>query len=257
MMTVLLCLTAFFASLLTFFSGFGLGTILAPVMMFYFPVEVAIAMTGIVHFLNNIFKLVLTGHNANKDVVLRFGIPAVIAAFVGAYLLIKVANFSPLISYTAFDHQFEIYPQKIIIAVFLIFFALVDIIPYFSTLQFSRNMLPIGGALSGFFGGLTGSQGALRSAFLIKSGMTKDAFIGTTVIISTMVDFTRLSVYANGFLDQVNASNLPIIIFATLSAFIGAFLGNKLLKKVTIQSLQRFVAGFLIVIAIFLGLGWI
>ena len=52
---VIISLITFFAAVLTFFSGFGLGTILTPVMMVFFPVEVAIAFTGIVHFSNNIF----------------------------------------------------------------------------------------------------------------------------------------------------------------------------------------------------------
>jgi uncharacterized membrane protein YfcA len=58
---VAVSVVALLASLLTFFSGFGLGTILTPVMVFFFPIEVAIALTGVVHFTNNIFKLILGG----------------------------------------------------------------------------------------------------------------------------------------------------------------------------------------------------
>ena len=77
---IILCAAAFLTSLLTFFSGFGLGTILLPVFAIFFPVEVAIAITGGVHFLNNLFKLSLVGLNAEKEVVLRFGIPAFISS---------------------------------------------------------------------------------------------------------------------------------------------------------------------------------
>lgn len=49
-------LTAFIASALTFFSGFGPGTILMPAFTLLFPVEIAIAATAVVHFLNNFFK---------------------------------------------------------------------------------------------------------------------------------------------------------------------------------------------------------
>ena len=51
---------ALIASLLTFFSGFGLGTILTPVLVIFFPVEIAIALTGIVHLLNNFFKIAIS-----------------------------------------------------------------------------------------------------------------------------------------------------------------------------------------------------
>ena len=50
MEVVIISLVAFLAAILTFFSGFGLGTILTPIMMIYFPVEIAVAFTGIVHF---------------------------------------------------------------------------------------------------------------------------------------------------------------------------------------------------------------
>lgn len=253
----IISLVAFIVAILTFFSGFGLGTILTPVMMIFFPVEVAIALTGVVHFSNNIFKLFLVGKNFNKEVLLRFGIPAVLFAFIGALLLVKIPNFEPLYSYHLFDKRFEVYPLKLLVAVFMMFFALIDLIPYFSKLQFDKSKLPIGGAFSGFFGGLTGAQGALRSAFLIRAGLSKETFIGTTVIISSFVDFTRLSVYASRILNLELKENLPLLVCATLSAMIGAFIGNKLLKKVTLQFLQYSVAIVLFLLSLALGLGWI
>ncbi len=52
---IIICIVAFLTSILTFFSGFGLGTILMPVFALFFPVEVAIALTSVVHFSNNLF----------------------------------------------------------------------------------------------------------------------------------------------------------------------------------------------------------
>ncbi len=254
---LLISIVAFFVAILSFFSGFGLGTILTPVMMIFFSVEVAIALTGIVHFSNNIFKLVLVGKNFNKDVLLRFGIPAVIFAFIGAMLLVKIPNIEPLHSYQLFGKTFEIFPIKLIVALFMMFFAVIDLIPYFNTLQFDKSKLPIGGALSGFFGGLTGAQGALRSAFLIRAGLSKEAFIGTTVVISSFVDFTRLGVYSTRIMNLDLKENLPLLISATLAAITGAFIGNKLLKKLTLKFLQVSVAILLLVLSLALGLGWI
>jgi uncharacterized protein len=254
---VIVSIVAFLTALLTFFSGFGLGTLLAPVLMLFFPIDVAIALTGIVHFFNNIFKLVLVGKNVNKEVFIRFGIPAIIFAFIGAYVLLQIPNMQPLFSYQLFGKTFSVYPLKLTIAILILFFAMMDVLPYFNKLQFDKNKLPIGGALSGFFGGLAGTQGALRSAFLIRAGLSKEAFIGTTVVISSLVDFTRLSVYATRMMQLNLKENLPLLICATLSAMTGAFIGNKLLKKVTINFLKITVVIFLIIIGITLGLGWI
>ena len=254
---VIISISAFVVAILTFFSGFGLGTILTPVFMLFFPVELAIALTGVVHFFNNIFKLFLVGRNANKAVLLRFGIPAVIAAIFGSWLLLNITNLQPLFSYSAFGKYFEVYPVKFIISILLIIFASMDLIPYFSKLQFSKDKLPIGGALSGFFGGLSGNQGALRSAFLIKAGLTKEAFIGTAVVVSTFVDFTRLSMYATKFTKSGLTDNLTLVICATLAGIAGSYLGNKLLKKITLRFLQITIAIMLIMISLALGVGLI
>ncbi|MBS4013616.1 MAG: sulfite exporter TauE/SafE family protein [Bacteroidetes bacterium] len=252
---LIISIAAFLVAILTFFSGFGLGTILTPVFMIFFPVDLAIALTGVVHFFNNIFKLILVGKNADKSTLLRFGIPAVIAAIVGAWLLLHIPDAKPLFSYYMFGKLFDVYPVKFIISIILIIFASMDLMPYFSKLQFKKNKLPIGGALSGFFGGLSGNQGALRSAFLIKAGLSKEAFIGTAVVVSTFVDFTRLSVYATRFTKAGLTENINLVIIATLAAIAGAYIGNKLLKKITLHFVQITVAIMLILLSLALGAG--
>jgi uncharacterized protein len=252
---LLISITAFLAAILTFFSGFGLGTLLTPVFMVFFPVEMAIALTGVVHLFNNIFKLVLVGKHANKEVLWRFGAPAVIFAFVGAWLLINLEDTEPVFQYSLMGNTFSVYQVKFLIAVLLMVFALMDLIPWFRKLEFGRDKLPIGGAMSGFFGGLSGNQGALRSAFLIRAGMSKEAFIGTAVVVSSLVDFTRIGVYASSFSSSGLMENLQIVIPATLAAISGAFIGNKLLKKITLSFIRNLVAVLLILIALGLALG--
>ena len=254
---VIIGIAAFLTAILTFFSGFGLGTILTPVFVIFFPVEVAIALTGVVHFTNNLFKIVLVGRSADKTVLLRFGIPAILLAFVGAWLLLRIAEMPALHAYELWNREFVITPVKLIIAIILITFSVLEISPSFRKIQFGRDKLFIGGALSGFFGGLTGIQGALRSAFLIKSGLSKEAYIGTGVVIASLVDFTRLSVYASRFASADLQGNIPLLLTATLAAIAGAWLGKKLLKKVTLRSIQLLVALMLILISLAMGSGLI
>lgn len=254
---LIIVVAAFVTAILTFFSGFGLGTILTPVFMLFFPVDLAIALTGVVHFFNNLFKIILVGRKADRAVLIRFGVPAVIASFVGAWVLLHIPDSQPLFDYTLFGKTFEVYPVNLIISVLLIIFATMDLIPYFDKMQFGREKLPLGGVLSGFFGGLSGNQGALRSAFLIKAGLTKEAFIGTAVVVSTFVDFTRLSVYATRFVKSGLSDNIMLVVFAILAAISGAYIGNRLLKKVTIKYIQILIAIMLIIVSLALGSGLI
>jgi uncharacterized membrane protein YfcA len=252
---IILCAAALVTSLLTFFSGFGLGTILMPVFAIFFPIDLAIALTGVVHFLNNIFKLTLVGLKADKEVVIRFGVPAFVAALIGAYLLSQISNLPSLYAYTLWNSEHVITPVKLIVATLLIFFALIEVVPYFKNLQFDKDKLVIGGLLTGFFGGLSGNQGALRSAFLIKSELSKEAFIATGIVIACIVDFSRLGVYMTRFSRSDLQGNLASVTGATVSAFVGAYAGNLLLKKVTMKAVQWIVTIMLILLSITLGLG--
>lgn len=254
---IIISVAAFLTSGLTLFSGFGLGTLLMPVFAIFFPIHIAVGMTAIVHFANNIFKLALVGRNADKSTVIRFGMPAILSAFVGAFLLRWLSDLQPLYSYSLLENNFQIMPVKIIIAILMLVFALFELVPKFEKLSFPKKYLPLGGVLSGFFGGLSGHQGALRSAFLIKTGLSKESFIGTGVVIACLIDVTRLSVYSNHFAISGIEENSILLIIATLSAFLGAFIGNRLIKKITLSTVKIIVAIMLLLIAIGLGTGLI
>jgi uncharacterized membrane protein YfcA len=253
---IFIALTAFAGAGLTFFSGFGLGTLLTPVFAIFFPLEVAVALTAIVHLLNNLFKLYLVGNQANKSIVKIFGIPSVLAAFAGAYCLERLGNHhQPLFTHILFGKTCDVTVLGIVMGILLVIFALFEILPSLSKLSFDKRFLPVGGLLSGFFGGLSGHQGALRSAFLMKLGLEKNVFIGTGVAIACLIDFSRLTVYFNKSTHLTNLSHLGILTTATFSAFAGAYLGNKFLKKMTISTLQYIVAGALMLFGLGLIVG--
>ncbi|MFT5901400.1 MAG: putative membrane protein YfcA, partial [Bacteroidia bacterium] len=244
---------AAFASLLTFFSGFGLGTILTPAFMLFFDIEVAIALTGIVHLLNNLFKMGLVGIKANWGVVLRFGAPAVVGAFIGAWILLTFSVSEPLYTYQLMGKTMEVFTVNLIVAALMAFFAVFEIIPALKKMEFDKNKLIVGGAISGFFGGLSGHQGALRSAFLIRYGLSKEVFIATGIIIASFIDITRLGLYFTR-MERINIlDNIPILTVAVLSAFLGAYFGRKLLKKVTLDFVQWTVAVMILILSALLA----
>jgi uncharacterized membrane protein YfcA len=251
----LICVTAFVASGVTLLSGFGLGTILMPVFAVFFPVPTAIVLTAVVHFLNNLFKLGLVGRFAERTVIVRFGLPGVVAAFPGAWLLATLSNLPPAMRYHFAGRDISIMPVNVIVAILIVAFVLAELLPWFQRLSFEQKYLPLGGALSGFIGGLSGHQGALRSAFLIKCGLSKESFIGTGVVIACLVDVSRIAGYGT-LLSLGNADkHVSLLVAATGSAFLGAYLGNRLVKKVTMRTIQVLVSILLVGIAVGLGSG--
>lgn len=254
-MLIVICLTALLASLLTFFSGFGLGTILMPVFALFFPIEIAIALTAVVHLLNNIFKLFLVGITKQRAIIVRFGIPSMLASFIGAWCLNLLSGSSTAFNFQLIGYVFETNLVNICIASLIIIFTLFEISPQLQKIQFGAKHLTAGGLISGFFGGLSGNQGALRSMFLIKAKLSKEDFIATGVLIACMVDVARLPVYATKYWGVNIWENKWMLVSATLSAFVGAYLGSKFLKKITLDFLHYFVTGMLMVLALLLGFG--
>ncbi len=254
-MEVIIALAAFAASLLTLFSGFGLGTILTPIFGIFFPLNIAVALTGIVHLLNNLFKLTLLGKEASRDLVLRFGIPSVAGGFVGAIALAALSQLPTLFTWECCGKTLEVTLLKLAISVLMIVFALMEILPALKNLNFTGKHLTLGGLVSGFFGGLSGHQGALRTAFLVNCGLKKEAFIATGVVIACLVDFTRLPIYFTRFSSGELINQWPLLLIATLSAFAGAFLGKRFLKHTTMQTVHKLTAAMIIGIALLLAAG--
>lgn len=250
-----ICVTAFIAAGLTLFSGFGLGTILMPVIAIFFSVPIAVAVTAIVHLLNNLLKLSLLWQDVNGRILLAFGLPALLAAIPGAMLLDYLAQLEPLVRYQLGQTMFAILPVKLAAGILLIVFATAELLPFLSRLGDYRLGLPIGGLLSGFFGGLSGHQGAFRSAFLIQARLSKESFVATNAAIATLIDISRLAVYGLTFEWASILEQGMLVLLATISAFAGVFIGTRLLRKITIGFIRKLVAVMLYVLGGLLCVG--
>src|SRR5688572_22370544 len=105
MIYIVTCAIAFLASGLTFFSGFGLGTLLLPAFAMFFPVGLAVALTAVVHFLNGVFKLFLLWRHIEWEAVWKFGVPAILGALAGAATLLSISDAQPLLTYSLFGRE--------------------------------------------------------------------------------------------------------------------------------------------------------
>lgn len=253
---------ALIAASLTLYSGFGLGTLLLPVFALFYPVEVAVGATAVVHGANNVFKVSLLGRHADRQVVIGFGLVAIASAILGASLLALLAGTGG-----QFEWQFaglggSTTPLKVLMGALMLVFAVFELAPRFRALQFDRKYLPLGGFLSGFFGGLSGHQGALRSAFLVKSGLSTEAFVGTSSVIGLLVDVVRILTYAVFMFWAGTVFTIPpgtggLVLTGILAAFSGVLIGKRYLHKVTMGAVQALTGALLLIIAVLLGSGFI
>lgn len=248
---ILIILFSFLASALTFFSGFGLNTLLMPVFALFFPLDIAISLTAVVHVLNNCFKLGLIGKHTDFNILLYFGLPAMLASFAGAYVLTHIVQTQALYTYTISSKTFTITWIKIITGTLILVFMVIERVSELKKLSVSPRWISFGGLLSGFFGGLSGHQGALRSVFLVRITMEKKMYVATSASIAFMIDIARLTIYGQNTLSYtVLKENLFILLIAIASAFTGAFIGNFYLKKMTYKYIQKLVTLFLCIVSL-------
>jgi len=237
----LIALVAAVASALTIVSGFGLGTLLLPAFALFLPVPTAVAATAIVHLLNNLLKGTLLRSRADWQTVLAFGLPAVPAAMLGGWLLGRTPA------------------PGVVVGLILITFGVLELLPWVQRLRAPRWSMPLGGALTGLVGGLTGQQGALRSIFLLKGGMAPDRFIATGVMIAVLIDLSRLGAYWAAFDNAAipHGRDWPLIATGTAAALTTSFFAVRRIEKVTIRSVRFSVAALLLVIGAGMATGWL
>ena len=248
---VVIIIVAFGASMLTFFSGFGLGTLLTPAFLLFFPLPIAISLTAVVHFLNNLFKFGLIGKYVNKKVLLGFGLPAIIGVIPGVWLLSTLDHLPTLYTYLFLAKSYSITWLGLSMGLLMIFFSLSEFSSGSKEVP-NKVSLAGGGFISGFFGGLSGHQGALRSSFLIRMNLSKEAFVATGVAISLFVDLTRIPMYYESWLKELGSNEWYLVILAVVPAFIGAYFGKKYLKKTSITFVRSTVGVMLIIFGLLL-----
>jgi len=253
---IILIAAALCGSFMSFFCGFGLGTLLLPAFLIILPAPAAIAASALVHMANNLFKLFLLGRHADKHLLLTFGLWSVAGALLGAITLGYAGGLSIKYTYTLLGYPAEITLLNTLLGMVIIGFSWFELSTAAERgIGMGRNALTAGGLLSGFFGGLSGHQGALRSAFLMRAGLSKEAFMGTRVVCACMVDLSRIAVYASDI--TTSWHDIPWVygIAAVISAFTGAWLGNRFLKKIELPLLNRIVSIALILFGLKLILG--
>ncbi|MDF2500256.1 MAG: hypothetical protein K0Q77_970 [Anaerosporomusa subterranea] len=235
---IILILVTLVTSVITLFTGFGVGTIMMPVMALFFDVKVAIFLTAIVHFFNNMSRLALYRSEINWRIIQRFGIVSLIGAFIGSYAQIYI------------DSEW----LKVGVGLFLTTYALLSLIPNNIKFKLPSNVDFIGGFLSGLIGGLIGNQGAIRSLYLLNYGLEKKELIVSSALIAIIIDSTRIPVYAYTNLHYLQ-ENIVLLSLIVLSAILGTVAGSRILPKVSYDLFRNIILVGVLVLGVLMVLG--
>jgi hypothetical protein len=224
----------FIASAIGTLTGFGVSTIMLPVALLFYPLPQTLMFVGIIHWFGNIWKLVLFREGIRWSLILWFGIPGILASYLGARLVSEASE--SLLS--------RLLGTFIIIYVIYLF-----INPRFKVKESNLSAV-CGGALSGFFAGIFGMGGAPRSLFLSAFNLPKAVYIATAGAIALAIDTTRLATYH--FLDGIRLERLLLmgmLIFIPVS-FSGARVAKLFVERIPQNYFRTVVAVFLFLIAV-------
>ncbi len=195
-----------------------------------------------------------------------FGLGTLLMPAFALFFSVEVAalgyfsHLGEIFRYTMGSRTGIITPLKLVMGFLMLGFAFFELLPRLQEMKFDRKYLFLGGVLSGFFGGFSGHQGALRSAFLAKVGISTQAFVGTNAVIGFMVDMVRIATYAMMFFSEKASSSIgsdqwPLIITGIAAAFAGVMLGKLFIHKVTMKTIQTVTGVLLAGIAVALTSG--
>jgi uncharacterized protein len=208
-------------------SGFGIGSLLTPILLL---ARDAVALVSLPHAVASAVRLGRLWPDVHWPTFRQFGVASACGGLAGALLQSRLGG-------TALT----------IVLGMLLMLA--------GSAELARRRLPlpqtplwrlIGGVSSGFFGGLVGNQGGLRSAALLGFSLPPRELVATATASAVIVDVARVPVYLYTA-GPVLASHLPLIAAMSTGVVAGTFVGVPVLRRVP-ENTYRQVVGLLLMV---------
>jgi uncharacterized membrane protein YfcA len=216
--------------------GFGSSTIALPLALLFFDFGTALVLVAFLHIFGNLSRVGFFRYGLDPRLLLRFGLPSVLATIVGALLVVRT-------------------PPEVLKGILGLFLMVYVLVSWRRTLNFHPTLgtAVTGGAVSGFFAGLIGTGGALRGAFLTAFNLPRETYIATAAAIALLVDLTRLPLYLReGFLEPRFYALIPALFVV---AILGSYVGRSLVRHIAQMYFRRVVLLALFLIGVWFAYG--
>lgn len=222
-------------------SGFGIGSLLTPVLMVRVGTKLAVAAVSLPHMTATALRFWLLRQHVDRRLLLSFGLMSATGGLAGALL-----------------HAYADKPAlTVVFGALLVFTGVMGLTGLSEKMRFRGWVGWLAGAISGFLGGLVGNQGGIRSAAMLGFDVPRHAFVATATAVGLIVDGARLPVYLATQGHEI-ASLWPLLLAATVGAIIGTLIGERLLRRIPEPIYRRLVAALVLVLGIFMlfRVGW-
>lgn len=235
MFEVLVGIGSFVAGAIAAVAGFGIGSLLTPILAVKSDTRIAVAAVSIPHLIATALRFWFLRKSVDKRVLINFGIFSAIGGLLGAVLNAAASN--PALT--------------LVFAALLIFVGMSDLTGFASKLRFGPKFAWVAGALSGILGGMVGNQGGIRSAALLGFNLNRQAYVATATAAGLIVDGARMPVY---FL--TTGSDLrplsSLILISSVGAVMGTVAGTFILQRLPERTFRVSVDVLIIALGLFM-----
>jgi uncharacterized membrane protein YfcA len=216
-------------------SGFGIGSLLTPLLAWKFGIKMAVAMVVIPHFFATAWRFWLLRAHLDRRVVLTFGLTSALGGLAGAWLHTLIQSRA----------------LALVFGTLLIVSALGQWLGFWNRFRFGRVAGTAAGLLSGLLGGLVGNQGGIRTAAMFGFHVPKEAFVATGTAAALVVDIVRAPVYV--WSQQLNLAAMSAeLVSATAGTLLGTWLGLRWLRRMPENVFRHLVAALLALLGLFM-----
>jgi uncharacterized membrane protein YfcA len=219
-------------------TGFGIGSLVTPVLATSIGTKTAVAIVAVPHLAATVFRLWGLRQHIDPAVLRTFGLASAVGGLIGA--LIHVVFSGPVLT--------------AILGLLLMFAGVSELTGLASRLRFPGTTSIVAGALSGLFGGLVGNQGGIRSAALLRFGLSRQALVATATASALLVDAARVPIYLVTAGSDI-ARLLPLVGLLTVAVLIGTIVGAPILRRLPDAIFRRLLAILLIILGVSLVVG--
>src|SRR5512146_147013 len=233
--TLLVALVGVLAGGVASIAGFGIGSLLTPLLAIRVDTQLAVAAVAIPHVIGTIQRFWRLRRHVDRRVLLGFGVTSAAGGLLGALLHAQASSRA----------------LAIVFGVLLVMAGVSELTGWIQRVRWGRHAAWIAGALSGTLGGLVGNQGGIRSAAMLGFDVPKASFVATATAIALCVDAARLPVYL-ATQSRGIAGAWPLVLAATVGVVIGTAFGTKLLRWLGERTLRRIVAVLLLALGVYM-----
>jgi uncharacterized membrane protein YfcA len=213
-------------------AGFGIGSLLTPLLALRVDAKLAVAAVSVPHVVGTAVRFWLLRGHVDRRIFMWFGLTSAVGGLTGAVLHANASSRA----------------LAIVFGCLLLFVGVSEMTGLMRRVRLGRRAAWVAGAVSGVFGGLVGNQGGIRSASLLAFDSDPRTFVATATAVGLVVDGARMPVYLATEWDGLQRL-WPLIVISTVGVVAGTLAGARLLRRVPEPVFRRLVAVLL------LGLG--